>query len=749
MAINPETLYSGKVTPSDANYPYGSARNVTVPGDGTGTPLDAAWLNDFFGFGQAILSRAAVTPSGSPETAQVSQYLETLLGLAREGLEPAFDSLLSLLNDPPPTDSARTVAYFGGWAAGTTGPKGGARYFKTGATYAAPSEGTALDVADLPLIGGGGGTGNTTGQSAQAGLAWDANGDEWKIEAVNSSVSVAQMGAVGDDVASDTAAINDAAHLLSALGGGDVIFPEPAVAWRVDGEVNVPVDVNLRGAGRYVYVTVRAGTYTSGYAFLLNTTNGTDWVVSSPNNRSSIISGLRIETDQTIKCFAFSGSPVFEDLTFKFFEQSIVGSSQYNDLVVINRVACSHNIEPSVYQVELNNTGDAVLINQLHCFNVANDPARPLKSIKVTNNAVNITNFLGGDIELVNCTALSSMRNIGMDGGKIIIDRSHLTMEDVALSALDAEEAIEFRNDTSFTRNVSMSNVTISHDIVRDAWEPYEYDIRAANGFSIDMHNVCRRMLASDNPSSRTLLGVQINNESGSPLTAFNKYSHFYSVRCRIEDEQVIGGFVDHPLPQTTLFIFTGLASYASIDWKAASGTYYYTIVPYWDVGRQISRNTSAERSLALTNGGSGAILEIGDSDYSGQMILRVYRGTAANTYDAYADVTVVDSPSLVDNGNTLSGVPWIARAAGPITTTPNSLNMAGIRIGSNQVVVRATAAPTQGTWNEGDEVENTTFTVDANNMIVDRWKRITTGSGNVLGTDWVALYASTVSPAT
>tara|TARA_R110000737_G_scaffold290683_1_gene297276 strand:- start:1084 stop:2661 length:1578 start_codon:yes stop_codon:yes gene_type:complete len=85
MAINPETQYPGKITPGSANYPYGSARNVTVPGDGTGTPWEAALLNDIFGFQQALLSAAGIVPSGTPDDTITSQYLVAALNLALTG----------------------------------------------------------------------------------------------------------------------------------------------------------------------------------------------------------------------------------------------------------------------------------------------------------------------------------------------------------------------------------------------------------------------------------------------------------------------------------------------------------------------------------------------------------------------------------------------------------------------------------------------------------------------------------------
>lgn len=86
MSINPETLFAGKINPSDADYPYGSARNITTPGDGTGTPWDSALVNDLFGFQQALLNDAGIVPSGTPDKLGASQYLQSLFkssGLVR------------------------------------------------------------------------------------------------------------------------------------------------------------------------------------------------------------------------------------------------------------------------------------------------------------------------------------------------------------------------------------------------------------------------------------------------------------------------------------------------------------------------------------------------------------------------------------------------------------------------------------------------------------------------------------------
>lgn len=78
MAIKPDTQYPGKVAPATAAFPYGSAQNITVPSDGTGTPWEAALVNDLFGMQQALLSDAGIVPSGTPDEVGASQYLEAI-----------------------------------------------------------------------------------------------------------------------------------------------------------------------------------------------------------------------------------------------------------------------------------------------------------------------------------------------------------------------------------------------------------------------------------------------------------------------------------------------------------------------------------------------------------------------------------------------------------------------------------------------------------------------------------------------
>jgi hypothetical protein len=78
VALDLTDTYPDQVDDADPDRPYGSAVNVTVEFDGTGTPLEKQWINDLWGFLQSLLVAADITPSGTPDTVTASQYQEAL-----------------------------------------------------------------------------------------------------------------------------------------------------------------------------------------------------------------------------------------------------------------------------------------------------------------------------------------------------------------------------------------------------------------------------------------------------------------------------------------------------------------------------------------------------------------------------------------------------------------------------------------------------------------------------------------------
>lgn len=76
--IIPSSKYPAQTAVDLTNYPQGKARNVTASGSGDGTPFDKEWVNDFFGFEQALVLEAGITPSNNAETALASQLKDAI-----------------------------------------------------------------------------------------------------------------------------------------------------------------------------------------------------------------------------------------------------------------------------------------------------------------------------------------------------------------------------------------------------------------------------------------------------------------------------------------------------------------------------------------------------------------------------------------------------------------------------------------------------------------------------------------------
>jgi hypothetical protein len=76
MSINPVTQYPGKVAPATPDNPFGTARNITIPGDGTGTPWESALLKDEWALQHAMLLNAGMEPNGTPDSAENSQLFK-------------------------------------------------------------------------------------------------------------------------------------------------------------------------------------------------------------------------------------------------------------------------------------------------------------------------------------------------------------------------------------------------------------------------------------------------------------------------------------------------------------------------------------------------------------------------------------------------------------------------------------------------------------------------------------------------
>lgn len=101
MASNPTTRdeNEGRIGAPTLDYPYGKALDSSDGLLPNGTPLRAVTINDLWGFFQAVLKESNILPSGTSETAQVSQILEGLKHLTRTGRKNLLINPLFNVND--------------------------------------------------------------------------------------------------------------------------------------------------------------------------------------------------------------------------------------------------------------------------------------------------------------------------------------------------------------------------------------------------------------------------------------------------------------------------------------------------------------------------------------------------------------------------------------------------------------------------------------------------------------------------
>jgi hypothetical protein len=276
MALIPGTRYPAQ-TDVAAEYPQGKARNAGTFGDGTGTPLEKDWVNDVWGFLQALLANAAITPSGDPDEVGASDYLDAVSFIAETEGAAAAASATSRLRAiqlcKPRLISGVTLSVVGSLQVVSLG-----RGFPLiGGSAHSGGVPLIVDGGDLSL---GGVIASITG--AVGGAAYDPTGGRIVLVGVGGNRSAysddggATWSAGGDLGGSGTGLIwNPTYSRFQALYSNHARFSSNAVAW---------TDVALNNVGRGIGMLPNGNTYVlSGAgptAISVSTNGGTSWAAA-------------------------------------------------------------------------------------------------------------------------------------------------------------------------------------------------------------------------------------------------------------------------------------------------------------------------------------------------------------------------------------------------------------------------------------------------------------------------------------
>jgi len=530
--------------------------------------------------------------------------------------------------------------------------------------------------------------------------------------ALRAFVSVDWLGAVSDGAADDTAAIRAAISHAQALGVGTVYLGK---RHRISETITIPAGITLEGQGRdcRVIPTV-GGTYTAGFLFLINSTDGTNWTVAFPNTMSG---GLRkvtfwngdvagTPTVAPLRGVRGFGSCVISQIRGRNMTQMVSrpGGGVYSDSFDVDDIYCEPVIGDE-YQVDVRGLGDGLRVGKLHFpYNALNPgTGTPLGLYVASAYGGRIGECVGGDVFIARSKVVIDCGHY--ERSRITVDGANVDIRSTYISASNRLPLV-LANTTGHECVVTLDACEFIYLAGLQEWQGS--DISIATGVTLEVRNSYRRYTKNSALDTSQQHGLTLETNTATPITAWNRYSYALSRQGRVYRGQVVDQtFSVSPLSAS----FTGISS-AAVDstesWGIASGTYYYHAQYMLDTGRRVGRTgTAGEQSVALTNGGSGTRLAIEFNGKPTAAILRVYRGTSAGSYTSFVDIPVFSARIFYDSGAALNGYPWQSRTAGAVDTI-NELGEVGVEFSGGSVAVRAAGTPTVGTWLVGDDIYRT-----------------------------------------
>jgi len=435
MAIKPDSLFTGKIAAASTDYPLGSARNVTTPGDGTGTPFLADLVNDIFGFQQALLAEAGITPSESPDTAVASQYLGSLRAL----LAPFIASTTALISGTSDSLPVGTVMTTGGYT--SPGDGYGARWVKTATTGVISQSPTQL----------------------QNALLNDAGGSQW---ALVSALTVAALGAFKNSSTDSTLAINaainairlsDVSPVLGILGSMPKILDFEGGVYTCNSPINATALTKhgweIKGSGA---VIISKATNKTGFDLTTSRWGTISQLTVTAENADNVLQGIQYGRDVTGNT---ANSLVFDNVTV---------TGYYTRTAVYNYASeVDTHIAPSYINYNDDSDSYALILDGQHVWGIVSDFVTAA-SLNTPESNIQHTFLGGGSRKLISGPTvwLSQVKQLRMVNHYITcIDDYAVVLADSGASFTDLHFDAHFEADGmescfKFDRTASGASVT-------------------------------------------------------------------------------------------------------------------------------------------------------------------------------------------------------------------------------------------------------------------------------------------------
>jgi len=523
-------------------------------------------------------------------------------------------------------------------------------------------------------------------------------------------------GADPSGVTPSAAAWNAACQAAAALGVPAFVCA-PKGNYLLESTVFVPAGVFIVGEGAgngahpLTFTPTASSSFTDGWMFLINSTNGTTAVsnIYAAQYLGGII-GARFNNYTTnlpnirgAMCF---GSAFFQDIrSYRMTCALKRPRNHYIDRFTVIRCHSDQEYNGTTeYQIEIDGTGDTVLIDRCTFPDsggvTSSGGTNPIKAVRFKNSdsllscaSAVVRGNVNGDHLFVGVKALR-MEVFHSEFGKVTCDRTNVALEDfyVAVPTAHNYTPLVFVGSgfSSAAYFAKLKNIEFNY-----GWgnfqSPYAFEIKTHHEYHLQIENCYR--VSDLSAAAPALLGLRIANASDAAVSSWAAAAHMASAY------GILHGYTLEDIRRTVTMDSTyggayfASASSSQADWDEAAGTYYYTtqylLDPVNMIGVNQSNGVQSATISATTDTGIFLTTSVGSSLPSATVI-RVYRGTTSGSYDKYIDLPAVMVRSIQDSGSKVCGLPWLSRTAGAVDTLKANANSGKWAVSSATGVRRA-----------------------------------------------------------
>ncbi len=502
------------------------------------------------------------------------------------------------------------------------------------------------------------------------------------------------------------ARITAAFGTMSAPTGGTLIF-NAGIHDTYESSIQIPYNVSVLCEPGCEFRPPLGASYTQGFLFLVNTTDGLNWTVAYTNRQGAFFDGARLNNianynTVTAKLVCLGAPHMVRNISGRFVHGMVWTTNNYMDGFTIDGWSCAY-AQGSDYQIRLTGLGDGLRIRGGGCGNSNVGGSNGIALYKCQGGT--ILGQIGGGMYFFQCRSVIVDATHIEEADSMVIEDSDVTFNDSFIWKHDVTKGSRIKLTGTARRTCVLNNVqfmfNMNHVITPG------FDVQTTSNKDLVINN-CRSVVTKqDAIGTSQQYGITICESDGvTPLAIFSAYSYLLSHRSIIRESRVLGGFERVLCAKYTLNM-PAIQSTTDVVWREATGTYYYHAQAVFDAARKLGSSFGGtEKVISPTNGGSGVLVPLGNSPIC---FIRLYRGTVPGSYDKYVDLPQMQAGYMYDDGVVVAGFPWKTRTAGAMDALQDLIAL-DIRptnaIGSTRVRVVTTAMPSAGSFQIGDSCE-------------------------------------------